>query len=269
MAIRLVALDLDDTLLDPALKISAECSRAIRQVHQRGIIVTISTGRMYRSAVPYALELELAVPLITYEGALVKHSRSGEILYSKPLPSLLARPVMSYFKQEGVHFHTYYDDLLVMEALSAEGRAYAQLAGVEPHLSADLISDLDRHQAMKIMAISHQEGKLEQMELDLQARFGPQLHITRSKPYFLEVMHPQADKAQALQLVARHLGIERREVMAVGDSYNDLEMIAWAGIGVAMGNADPVIKAQADFVTTSNQEEGVTRALQRFILRAG
>jgi Cof subfamily protein (haloacid dehalogenase superfamily) len=268
MAIKLVALDLDDTLLDPDLQISADCSQAIQQVRQRGVIVTISTGRMYRSARPYALQLGLEAPLITYEGALVKNSRSEEILYAKPVPRELAREVMLFLKGSGIHFHSYYDDQLVMESLTAEGQAYARLAGVEIQLMEDLIAGLERCEAMKIMAISHHEPELLEMEQILDARYGARLHITRSKPYFLEVMHPEADKAKALQVIARHYGLNRREVMAVGDSYNDLEMIAWAGVGVAMGNAFPAVKARADFVTGSNAEAGVAQALRHFILNA-
>lgn len=268
MAIRLIALDLDDTLLDSDLQISPDSRQAIEQVRQRGIIVTIATGRMYLSARPYALQLGLATPLITYEGAWVKNSQSEEILYAKPVPHPEAREVMQFFRDRGVHFHSYYDDQLVMESLTREGQAYARLAGVEIHLMKDLIAGLDGHEAMKIMAIANHEPTLLDIEQSLLARYGDRLHITRSKPHFLEVMHPEADKAKALQVIARHYGLERREVMAVGDSYNDLEMIAWAGVGVAMGNAVPEVKAQADWVTGSNDEEGVAQVLRRLILTA-
>lgn len=266
MAIKLVALDLDDTLLDPDLQISEKCRQAIGEVRERGIIVTISTGRMYSSARPYAMQLGLSVPLITYEGALVKHSHTGEALYAQPVPPHLAREVMSYFKSAGIHFHSYYDDRLVMEKMTREGQAYARLAGVDLVIIPDLRSALDTNQAMKIMAISDQETSLVRMEQELKERYGGKLHITRSKRHFLEVMHPEADKSRALQVMAEHFGIERHEVMAVGDSYNDVEMIAWAGIGIAMANAFPVVKQKADFITSSNQEDGVALALQRFIL---
>ncbi len=266
MSIKLVALDLDDTLLDSGLKISEDCVRAIQEVRQRGIRVTISTGRMYRSALPYAQQLEIDVPLITYQGAWVKNSISGEVLYCKPVPRKLASEVIKFFKVAGVHCHSYYNDQLVMESLSEEGRFYSQLAGVEAVLVDDLVARLDTEEAMKIMAISHDEKQLLDMERNLKLYYGDNLHITRSKPYFLEVMHREANKAKALEVIARHFGIDRQEVMAVGDSYNDMEMIEWAGLGVAMGNAFESVKDIADFVTASNEEEGVTEALRRFIL---
>jgi Cof subfamily protein (haloacid dehalogenase superfamily) len=266
MTIKLVALDLDDTLLDDGLEISPDCRRTIQAVRFRGVRITISTGRMFKSALPYAEQLDIDAPLITYQGASVKSSRSGEILYNKPVPPHLAREIIDYFQSQGIHCHSYYNDQLVMESLTPEGQAYALLAGVEIQLVGNMKAELKTAEAMKIMAISHQETDLLAMQDHLRSVYGDELHITRSKPHFLEVMHPEADKARALQVIANHYGISRVEVMAIGDSFNDLEMIKWAGLGVAMGNAVPIVKAAADYITKSNEEEGVAEALQRFVL---
>ena len=268
MAIKLVALDLDDTLLAPNLRISQESIRSIQKVRQQKVRITISTGRMFLSALPYAMQLGIDVPLITYQGALVKNSLSGEVLYYKPVPGELAYEIMNIFKDCGVHYHSYFDDRLVMETLSEEGKAYSLLAGVEATVVNDLAESLETNDAMKIMAISRDEEKLLAMERHLKSSYADKLHITRSKPHFLEVMHPEADKSKALEVIARHYKIDREEVMAIGDSYNDMEMIKWAGVGVAMGNAVQALQDRADFVTASNIEEGVAEALHRFILDA-
>jgi len=268
MAIKLVALDLDDTLLAPNLRISQESIRSIQKVRQQKVRITISTGRMFLSALPYAMQLGIDVPLITYQGALVKNSLSGEVLYYKPVPGELAHEIMNIFKDCGVHYHSYFDDRLVMETLSEEGKAYSLLAGVEATVVNDLAESLETNDAMKIMAISRDEEKLLAMERHLKSSYADKLHITRSKPHFLEVMHPEADKSKALEVIARHYKIDREEVMAIGDSYNDMEMIKWAGVGVAMGNAVQALQDRADFVTASNIEEGVAAALHRFILDA-
>jgi Cof subfamily protein (haloacid dehalogenase superfamily) len=267
MEIKMVALDLDDTLLDSDLKISSACVDAIQRARQKGVIITLSTGRMFKSALPYARQLGIDVPIITYQGAWVKNSLSGEVLYYKPVPALLAQQVMTYFKEQGVHYHTYFNDELCIETTSAEADDYARLAGVKAHLHPDLIAALDDYDAMKIMAISPHEPQLLAMEKNLKERFAGQLYITRSKPFYLEVMNRLAGKAMALELIARHYGFERTEVMAIGDSFNDLDMIKWAGLGVAMDNAMEAVKEAADFVTFSNDEEGVTEALQRFVLQ--
>ncbi|MEA1960892.1 MAG: Cof-type HAD-IIB family hydrolase [Bacillota bacterium] len=266
MTVKLVALDLDDTLLDSGLKISPECVRVIREARKKGVWITFSTGRMYASALPYANQLEIDVPLITYQGAWVKHSASGEVLYYKPVPDNLAAKVMNYFENTGVHYHSYFEDELCMEVLSEEGRFYAGIAGVKPRIVRDLVKELDTSDALKIMAVTDNDKMILRMETDLKERYGDVLHITRSKPFFLEVMSKEADKGKALQVVAEHYGVERKEVMAVGDSFNDIAMIEWAGLGIAMGNAFDVVKDAADFVTTGNDEEGVAEAIKRFVL---
>ncbi len=266
MGIKLIAIDLDDTLLDSGLRVSDNCVAAIQEARRRGIRITLSTGRMYQSALPYARQLEIDVPLITYQGAWVKNSLTEEVLYYKPVPVDLARQTMAYFQAAGVHYHSYYNDQLFMETLSEEGKYYSRLAGVEPLLVNDLMAALDNNDAMKIMAITDNERMLLDMQRELRERYGESLYITRSKPCFLEVMNREASKANALQVIASHYGIERKEVMALGDSYNDIDMLEWAGLGVAMANAFDPVKEAADFVTTSNEEEGVAEAIRRFVL---
>lgn len=266
MDIKLIAIDLDDTLLDSGLRVSANCIATIQEARRQGIRITLSTGRMYKSALPYAQQLEIDVPLITYQGAWVKSSQTQEVLYFKPVPGDLARKTMEFFRAVGVHYHSYFNDELCMETLSEEGRYYARLAGVKPLLVKDLFDELENNDAMKIMAITDNEKVLLEMQEDLRELYGKDLYITRSKPCFLEVMSREASKANALQVVAKHYGIERKEIMAVGDSYNDIDMIEWAGLGVAMGNALKPVKDAADYVTTTNEEEGVAEAIRRFAL---
>jgi Cof subfamily protein (haloacid dehalogenase superfamily) len=191
---------------------------------------------------------------------------SGEELYNRPVPGDLARQVMQFFKDNGVHYHTYFNDNLCMESLTEEGRYYSGIAGIVPVLVPSLIEALATEKPMKILAVSYNEQKILDMEAELNQRFGSRLYVTRSKPRFLEIMDPRATKADALQVIARHYNIDQNEVMVVGDSYNDLAMIKWAGIGVAMGNACNAVKEAADFITASNEEEGVAEALRRLIL---
>lgn len=267
MTLKLVAIDLDDTLLDSTLSISGPCKSNIRAAREKGVIITLATGRMYSSALPFALQLEVDVPLITYQGALVKNSQTQQVLYYQPLAPDMAVAVLKYFQKAGVHYHSYFNDQLCLESRSEEGMDYAQLAGVEPLIVPSLVDACRQGQeALKIMAVNRDQERLLEMEKDLKHIYGSSLHITRSKPYYLEIMNPQANKALALKTLAEHFGIQQREVMALGDSYNDMEMIKWAGLGVAMGNAPAEVKRVADFVTASNDEDGVAQALQYWIL---
>lgn len=266
MDIKLVAIDLDDTLLDSGLKIADECAKAIQAVREKGIIVTLATGRMFSSALPYAKELKVDVPLITYQGALVKNSESEEVIYFQPVPSDLAKEVISFFRTAQVHHHSYFDDKLYMENLTEEGLRYARLAGVEPNLTKDLLQDVVEKKALKIMAVNKNEDLLGELELALKERYGDKLNITKSKPYYLEISNRKANKGDALKVIADRYNVKREQVLAIGDSYNDLDMIKWAGIGVAMGNAFDVVKEAADYVTKTNEEHGVAEALYRFVL---
>ena len=266
MAIKLVAIDLDDTLLGDDLIISEHCLNTIRAIQEKGVLVTLATGRMYSSALPYARQLKMDIPIITYQGALVKNSLSGEILYYKPVPGVLAVKIMEYFEENNVHYHAYFGDRLCMKSLTEEGKCYANLAGIEPVIMEDLIYKAKSQETFKILSVTEDYGLLLEMELELKGMYGRELNITRSKPFFLETMNSLANKGDALQVVARHYNIERKEVLAIGDSYNDLQMIEWAGIGVAMGNARDTVKEAADYVTFSNEEEGVAEALRKFVL---
>ncbi len=266
---RLVAVDLDDTLLDSALQVSPRTVRALARAREKGVIVTLATGRMFRSAAPIARRLGIDVPIITYQGALVKHPLTGAELLHRTLPNEVARAIITRLQEYDHHINVYLDDRLCMEKLTPEGKRYADLSQVEAYVVGDLLSFMGKRNPTKVLTIASEEKILIQMR-DLQALFpAEQVHITRSKPYFLEFSHPLATKGQALQYLATHYGIPREAVMAVGDGYNDLDMVAYAGLGVMMGNARDEVKQYADFITASNDADGVAEAIERFILDGG
>lgn len=267
---KLVALDLDDTLLGKDLKVAKATREVLSEVMNRGVHVTLATGRMFRSSLPFARELHINGPLITYQGALVKHSGSGEVLYHRPVPLELALDVIRRVKKYGYHINIYVDDFLYVARDTEEGRRYAALS----RIPLEVVGDLERfltakkQDPTKVLVVS-QEHLLDELAAELKPVYGESLHITKSKPHFLEFSHPSATKGHALKAVAGYFGVSREEVMAVGDSYNDLEMIAWAGLGVVMGNAREEIKARADYVTLSNEEDGVGHVLRKFVLGEG
>lgn len=262
---KLIAIDMDDTLLDSKTRISPRVREGVRRVREQGVILTLATGRMYQSALPFARELELDIPLITYQGALVKNALSGEVLYYQPVPADIARDLVEAVRQWGLHINIYLDDKLIMENLSVDGKAYSKLAGVEPEIVPNLLELLDR-EPTKVLVIAPEET-LDRLAVELKPRFGERIHMTKSKPYYLEFTHPLATKGFALEHLAKHFNILREEVMAIGDSYNDLDMIEFAGLGVVMGNAREEIKAVADLVTLDNDADGVAHVLEELVLR--
>lgn len=264
---KLIAMDLDDTLLDSQLRISPRLKAQIRELRRRGVVITLATGRMYRSARPIALELELDIPLITYQGALIKNCLSGEIIAHRPLPAESAREIIKLAREKELNINFYLNDELYVEQFSPAAEKYARLSDVPLGLVSDLteLLDLPEFQAgpTKIVLIGD-PAYLDTVQAEARPLFGSSLHISKSKPFFLEFSDPRGNKGAALEELAGCCGVSREQVMAFGDGFNDLEMVEFAGLGVAMGNAVPELKAVADYVTAGNDDDGVAEALQKF-----
>lgn len=267
MTIRLVAMDLDDTLLRDNYTISPRVLKVIQKAQAQGVVITIATGRMTISTRPYAEQLGIDVPIITYHGASVQQILSGEILFRCVIPSALAAEIVEYVGKRGIYSQVYLKDRVVASQLNEWSREYAKIASVQVE-EADLSVLLSQEPegVEKILLIA-EESMLDQLAILLKQTYGEKIHITKSKPHFLEITECSVNKGVALASLAKHLGIAQEEVMAIGDSFNDLEMIQYAGIGVAMGNARSEIKEQADIVTVSNEEDGVAEAIERYVLR--
>ncbi len=264
---RMLAVDLDDTLLNDRFKISPLNKDYIQRAREVGVHVTLATGRMFRSALPYARELGINLPLITYQGALVKEAGSGEVLLHRPVPLEVAREAVAWVSSLGYHVNVYLNDKLYVEKLTPEAETYQKISGIPAHPVGDLLALLDQGEAPTKVLVVGQEGPLDELAEQMCRHFGRALHICKSKPHFLELSHPEATKGHALDTLASRWGVTREQVIAIGDSYNDLEMIEYAGLGVVMGNARPDIQAKADYVTKSNEEDGVAEVIDRFILK--
>lgn len=262
---KLLAIDLDDTLLNDNLEITPATREALRQAADRGVTVTIATGRMYASAVNIARSLELNVPIITYQGALVKNSRDGKVLYERTVPGRIAEKVYEYCREHGLHLQVYVDDRMYVREENDKIRKYAQVSGVPYTVEPDFAALMRRPQT-KLLIIDEPD-RLDRIAAEFSGGDGESVHITKSKPDYLEFTHPEATKGHALRFLAQHLGYAMEQTIAIGDSWNDHDMVEAAGLGVAMGNAVEALKKVADYVTLTNNEEGVKHVIDRFILR--
>lgn len=266
MAIRLVAMDLDDTLLRDDWTISPRVVKAIQRAQAQGVKMTIATGRMPISTRPYAEQLALDVPVITYHGAMIQQALSGDILFRRVIPSALATEIVQDVAGRGVYAQIYLKDRVITPELNDWSREYERISGVrieQEDLSILLSQEPEGVEKILLMA---KESELDQLSPLLRQLYGKKVHLTKSKPCFLEMTDCSVNKGVALAALAERLGIAREDVMAIGDSYNDLEMIKYAGLGVAMGNARPEIQEQADIITASNEEDGVAEAIERYVL---
>lgn len=262
--IRCLAMDLDDTLLGDDLTISPENQTAIQRARRLGVKIILASGRMARSMRPYSQELKLDQPIIAYNGALVYDITTGWTLDHRPVPMELALELIPIIRGAGIHLNIYLDDELYMEKLTDWGRKYAANCGVTPHLAEDL-SRLITKGPHKMLAIG-ETSEIDRLQGRLKELFRGRLDFTRSKPSYLEILGPGVSKGSALQRLATHWGIEQNEVIAMGDALNDVEMITWAGIGVAMGNAVPEVKEKADFIAPDNNHHAVAEVIRRFVL---
>lgn len=266
--IKLIASDLDDTLLDRSSQISMENKRVVREVLDRGLTFTIATGRMFQATAPFARELGFSPeqPLICYNGALIKRL-SGEVLYHRPLPVNLATTIAQYGQARGWTVNLYYNDELYVASWNQQVEDYANLAQVDVKVVEDLGDFIqDGNKALsKILIVSDPQETPRRIG-EIQSLVGSQTQIVSSREKFMEITTAAAHKGAALLWLAHFMGLRAEEVMAIGDSNNDVTMLKMAGIGVAVANASSGVKAVADFETSAHYEHGVARALNKFVL---
>ncbi|NLJ41752.1 MAG: HAD family phosphatase [Clostridiales bacterium] len=264
MSYRLIAIDLDDTLLGTDLKISPKNREAILAAVEQGVQVTIATGRMYISAVNFAVELGLDIPLITYQGGLIKESNSGDILYNQTLPVDICQKVIQACQAKGVHLQVYIDDEYYIESENEYSEFYGRNVGLKGVTVGSLDKFLDRR-PNKLLIIDKPK-RITEIWKEFSPIFGQDIEISASKPIFLEFTHKEATKGKALKYLSGLKDIPKDEIIAIGDGHNDVSMIDYAGLGIAMKNAPEEVRNSADYVTATNDEDGVAQAIYKFVL---
>lgn len=267
--IRLIVSDLDGTILRQDLTISARVRAAIAEARTRGTIVVLASGRMYRSVVPYAQELGLRAPVICYQGAYVRElpgmgRPAGGLLFHRPLRAAIAREAVRWTLERGLDPHANVDDRLIMAEGDENAADYERALGVEAELVPDLVASL-RRSPTKILAVGP-AGLPERLLPVARAAFAGRAEVTVSHPEYLEFTAPGITKGRALRWLCRRLDVPPAATLAIGDQYNDLEMIVAAGIGVAMGQAPAAVRAAARAVTGTIDEDGAALAIEAFVL---
>ncbi len=265
--IELLALDVDGTLVDEALSIRNRVREAVIQAQERGVVVTLATGRMLEATVPFARELEIEAPLICYQGGLIQAPRADEALYRATMDREIVEDALDWRAERGWHAVLYAENALFVAERRYPERFYRDLLGENLHWVDDLASVLERHQPDKILFVAD-PPEADQIEAAMRQRFEGQMEVVRSHANFVEGNPLGVSKGDALRRLADHLGIPQGRVMAIGDQGNDAPMLSWAGVGVAMGDASPVAKAAADWIAPPFSEDGAAVAIERFILSA-
>ena len=268
MGVRLFVSDLDGTMLPDGNVVSAENIAAVRRAVEAGGTVTIATGRMFEAALPVAKALGVDVPIISYNGALIK-SPSGHIYEEHLIDPLLTRDILTFCKERGWYIQSYSGGVLRYAEACEESRFYEnsqKLTGMAVGWDG-----LYAHVAGNCKLLLVTEGRevtIKRAETLLSA-FGTQVDVTRSADCLIEIVPKGISKASALQSLAAKLGIPIEETMAIGDAYNDLPMLKAAGKSVAMGNAFPEIKEVTDYETLTCEENGLAAAIYHYVLGMG
>ena len=209
---------------------------AIERTLNAGIYVVLVTGRMFQSVRRYALEAGIENPVVCYQGAVVADPVGGHWLRHVPIPLELARETIAALKDEGFSPNCYVDDELYVEEVTPEARRYADFQHLQLHEVGNLLEWLDRPPT-KLVVIDDPEV-LDDLKQRMLERFAGRLYISKSLPYFLEFASPEVTKAAGLDFLAEQLGFSRERTVAFGDGENDIELVDWAGYGVAVENAD-------------------------------
>ena len=220
---------------------------------------------MFQSVRPYAIEAGLDDPVVCYQGAVVADPVSGHWLRHVPIPLELARETIAALDEEGFGLNCYVHDELYVAEVTPEARRYADFQQLQLHAVGDLLQWLDEPPT-KLVVIDDPEV-LDGLKQRMLARFDGRLYISKSLPYFLEFASPDVTKAAGLDFLAEHTGFTRERTLAFGDGENDIELVEWAGYGVAVANAHERVKKEAAFVCPSVDDEGVAQVLEAFLAR--
>ena len=263
MAIKLVACDVDGTLINKDNYLSDKVKEMVKKTSAQGVKFCIATGRMFRSAQLFAQELELDTPLISYNGALIKNAQTEKIYHSTTLNKVVAVEILNMCKDNNWHVQKYIDDLLCVKEVNAIAQHYSDRIRVPLAVEGENFYKVQQAPNKLMLIVDPKEQQ--QIMAELAEKFADSVHITNSNDRFIEVIEPGVNKGVALEYVAALFGLLPEEIMACGDSYNDLEMLQFAGTSVVMDNAPDAVKQHADFVTASCEEDGVAVALEKFI----
>jgi Cof subfamily protein (haloacid dehalogenase superfamily) len=244
-------------LLHPRTRTALAATRAT------GIHVLLVTGRMFQAVRGYALEAGLDDPVVCYQGAVVAEPVTGRWLRHEPIPLELAREAIAAINEEGFGLNCYVDDELYVAEITPEARSYADFQNLELHPVGDLLAWLDEPPT-KLVVINDPEV-LDELKQRMLARFDGRLYISKSLPYFLEFASPEVTKASGLEFLAEQLGFARERTVAFGDGENDIELVDWAGYGIAVENAHDDVKEVADLICPAVDEEGVAQVLEAYL----
>lgn len=262
-----LVLDIDGTLTNSKKEITDNTRQAIWDAVMRGHVVMLASGRPTPGMRRYEEELELARYggyLLSFNGARIVECRSGEVFYQRNLPNSLLRGLYRYARERRMGLITYLGDTVISAFEPDEYiRLEARINGLPIRVVEDFPQFVDFDIQKCLLTAPGEQAAV--YERELQQKYGDSASIYRSEPFFVEVMPQGVSKASSVEQMLPVIGVDREHVICCGDGYNDISMIRYAGLGVAMANAQPEVKAAADHITASNDEDGIVQVIRRFM----
>ncbi len=258
--IQVVALDLDGTLLNKEQEVSSYNKRVLKELEAQGVEVIICTGRPYIAMEQFYKELQLSSPMICFNGAKIVDSR-GESLLHTTIEESIGKRLIEIGEEEDVFCHGFIDNQWLIKEENDTTRAYSGKSGITPTLVN--FQDLTPLNFTKMMYIDDSE-KLKRVDARLTAELGDRIYKAFSWNTYLEVMNKESSKARALEFYLQSKGLSHKNLLAMGDGWNDMEMIQFAGIGVVMENGEKALKEHATYIAPHHDDNGVGRFLEEF-----
>lgn len=265
---KLIALDMDGTLLNSDKTISERNKNAIKEARKKGVYVVLASGRPIDGLLNFLEDLDLISDddyVLSYNGCLVQKSKSRDVISSVSINGSDLDYLYKLSKEVGVNIHAFSKD---RGLITPKNSKYTQYEADQNFITVKEVShdnlDLDE-EIIKIMMIDEPDildNGIKKLPKELEEKYS----IAKSAPFFLEFFNKEANKGLGLELLAKHLGIRKEEIITMGDAMNDYPMISYAGLGIAMGNACDEIKEISNYVTDSNDNDGVAKAIEKFVL---
>ena len=261
--IKLIATDLDNTLLDSRKKVSAKSVRLLKKCADAGISFAIATGRSLYSAEAVAEKIGIPHWSVCYNGALITDPSSGETIFSDALDEGTVREVVSFCHERGLYMQMYDDNVITVESLRLDQHPDPDLK-FAPHRE---IGDFLEHPFFPTPKILIAAGtKVPEVQAELKSVFGDRLYMAQSESHLIEIMNHGVDKGAAMRRLAAHLGLDKSEIIAFGDNTNDIPLLENAGISVAVANSVEELKRIATYVAEGERDLGFNEGIRKFVL---
>lgn len=268
MEYKLLVLDIDGTLTNSKKEITEKTKQALRAAQNAGVKIVLASGRPTYGIMPVAKELELEKHggyILSFNGGQILNAQTGEVIYAKTLPQEMPALIYELSKEYNTNVITYRDEEVITPKKDDQYVEIESRINKMPVREVDDFAGYVDFPVTKCLMVGDGDY-LAEVEIKVRERLGGSLSVLRSEPFFLEIMPKNIDKAYSLGKLLAHLGLDKSQMIACGDGFNDRSMIEFAGLGVAMENAQIPVKEVADHITFSNDQDGVAAVVEEFIL---